>query len=166
MDLQEQIDALKAEVAELRRQILAGPPRLGPRPPTPAETAAATERLVDAVKKAQHEHETDEQGRQICTTSGEAPSTVRADQRAEGNSGQHKSYLVLCEEERKKGFVRPYRDKYRHAKCGAVTTMARSLSETYARDPLFYDATLCVTCNKHYPVSEFVWTADGEAVGS
>lgn len=166
MDLQEQINVLKAEVAELRRRMWIGSPRLGPRPPTPEDTAAATERLVEAVKQAQHEHETDEQGRRICTTSGEAPSTVRAAQRAEGNSGQHKSYLVLCEEERKKGFVRPYRDEYRHAKCGAVTTMGRSLSETYARDPSFYGSTLCVHCNEHYPVSEFVWTADGEVVGS
>jgi hypothetical protein len=113
-----------------------------------------------------HEHETDEEGRQICTTSGEAPSTVRSQQRQDGNTGQHASYIVLCEEERQKGFVRPYRDKYLHAKCGTVTTMGRSLSETYARDPAFYGSTFCVNCNAHYPVSEFVWTADGAQVGS
>ena len=61
-----------------------------------------------------HEHELDEQGRQICTTSGEAPSDTRAKQRTEWNIGQHSSYIVLCEEERQKGFVRPYRDEYRH----------------------------------------------------
>ena len=138
-----------------------------------------------------HEHETDEQGRQICTTSGEAPSTVRAQQRAEGNTGQHGSYIVLCEEERQKGFVRPYRDAYKHVGrleriisdgreradqtheyehrvggCGAVTTMGRALSETYARDPHFYGFTFCCHCFAHFPVSEFVWTADGEQVGS
>ena len=59
-----------------------------------------------------HEHEQDRQGRQICTTSGDAPSKVRAEQVEE--VGQHKSYLVLCEEERQKGFVRPYRDAYKH----------------------------------------------------
>lgn len=134
-----------------------------------------------------HEHETDEQGRQMCTTSGEAPSAVREKQKAEGNTGQHSSYIVLCEEERQQGFVRPYRDRYRHlgreettddpkfgggtrlirvGGCGAVTTMGQSLSETYARDPKFYGATFCVGCNAHFPVDQFVWTADGQQVGS
>lgn len=113
-----------------------------------------------------HEHEQDEQGRQICTTSGEAPSAVRAKQRTEGNGAQHSSYIVLCEEERRKGFVRPYRDAYKHLTCGTVTTMGRALSETYARDPTFYGATFCVRCNAHFPVDQFVWTADGEQVGS
>ena len=114
-----------------------------------------------------HEHETDDLGRQTCTTSGEAPSAVRAQQRADGNAGQHGSYIVLCEDERKKGFVRPYRDSYRHVGgCGTVTTMGRALSETYARDPSFYGATFCVHCNAHFPVSEFVWTADDQQVGS
>lgn len=153
-----------------------------------------------------HEHETDHDGRQICTTSGEAPSKVRADQTEP--SGQHKSYIVLCEDERKKGFVRPYRDAYKHVGvltpadhafepdtdtrsktegqchicghdgedrnhrlsrvggCGSVTTMGRALSETYARDPKFYGATFCCGCNRHLPVAEFVWTADGQEVGS
>jgi len=44
--------------------------------------------------------------------------------------------------------------------------MGRALSETYARDPTFYGATFCVHCNKHLPVAEFVWTADGLQVGS
>ena len=123
-----------------------------------------------------------------CTTSGDSPDAVRAKQREEGNKGQHSSYIVLCEEERKKGFVRPYRDAYKHVGrlesiindgdygndktvehriggCGTVTTMGRALSETYARDPTFYSATFCVNCNKHLPVAEFVWTADGQQVG-
>ena len=52
------------------------------------------------------------------------------------------------------------------APCGTVTTMGRALSETYARDPGFYGATFCVRCNAHFPVAEFVWTADGQPVGS
>ena len=111
-----------------------------------------------------HEHETDSDGRTLCTTSGEAPSKVRAEQVEP--AGQHKSYIVLCEEERRKGFVRPYRDAYKHAACGTVTTMGRALSETYARDPSFYGATFCVRCNAHFPVAQFTWTADGEIVGS
>lgn len=79
---------------------------------------------------------------------------------------QNKAYLVLSEEERKKGFVRPFRDAYRHSECGSVTTMGRALSETYARQPDFYGATYCVACSKHRPVSEFVWIEDGKRVGS
>jgi hypothetical protein len=127
---------------------------------------------------------------------------------------QAAAYLVLSEEERAKGFVRPYRDAYRHvgihpryttrpltyeervqhgdryvsyepyppeegpvigrfwteaqltSGCNQVTTMGMALSETYARDPKFYGATYCVHCKMHRPVAEFVWTADGELVGS
>lgn len=79
---------------------------------------------------------------------------------------QAEMYLVLSEEERAKGFVRPYRDKYVHAGgCGAFTVMGRALSETYARNPKFYGATYCVGCQMHRPVSEFYWD-DGEIVGT
>jgi hypothetical protein len=121
----------------------------------------------------------------MCTTSGEPVEKVRAEQTE--STGQHKAYIVLCPDERAKGFVRPYRDAYKHVGraepvtddvgipphairrsggCGTVTTMGRSLSETYARDPSFYGATFCCGCNRHLPVAEFVWTADGQQVGS
>jgi hypothetical protein len=108
----------------------------------------------------------------LCSTSGEAPEKVRAEQTE--TTGQHKSYIVLCEDERRKGFVRPYRDAYKHVGraepvtddvgipphtvrrvggCGTVTTMGRALSETYARDPTFYGATFCCGCNRHLPVA-------------
>jgi hypothetical protein len=70
---------------------------------------------------------------------------------------QAEAYLVLSVEERAKGFVRPYRDAYRHDTCGSVTTMGRALSETYARDPKFYGGTYCVKCQMHRPVGEFHW---------
>ena len=79
-------------------------------------------------------------------------------------TGLQKAYLVLSEEERAKGFVRPYRETYRHS-CGARTTMGRALSETYARDPKFYVGTYCTGCGGHFPVGEFKWD-DGEVVGS
>jgi len=79
---------------------------------------------------------------------------------------QHIVYLVLPEEERKKGFVRPFRNMYVHKKCGVETRMGDALSETYARDPNFYGATYCVGCQMHLPVSEFYWSADGTDVGS
>lgn len=100
---------------------------------------------------------------------------------------QAEVYLVLSEEERAKGFVRPLRRAYVHrywldgrtdplptvlttleglGGCGALTTMGLALCETYARQPNFYGATYCVGCSKHRPVAEFVWDEDGERVGS
>ena len=77
----------------------------------------------------------------------------------------HDKYLVLSEDERAKGFVRPVRRTYIHKKCGMATTMGQALAETYACDPKFYGATFCVTCQMHPSVSEFEWE-DGTAVGS
>lgn len=83
--------------------------------------------------------------------------------------GQQQGYVVLAEEERAKGFVRPLRFSYRHLKCGAVTTMSRTLSETYARDPHFYSGTFCCGCRAHFPVGlkgEFVWDGTNDKVGT
>lgn len=104
--------------------------------------------------------------------------------------GQAEVYLVLSEEERAEGFVRPVRRTYVHevmadgsnipkvqtsrkgmliGPCGGVaTTMGRALAETYARNPHFYGATYCVGCQKHLPVGangEFSWE-DGTRVGT
>lgn len=49
--------------------------------------------------------------------------------------------------------------------CGTVTTMGRALAETYARDPQFYGATMCVGCGTHLRVGadgEFVWVENGQ----
>lgn len=81
-------------------------------------------------------------------------------------SGQQREYLVLSEEERAKGFVRPVRRSYQHEKCGTVTTMAQALAETYARNPAFYGSTFCVGCKTHLLVGatgEFVWVENGAA---
>lgn len=83
--------------------------------------------------------------------------------------GQQKAYVVLSEEERAKGFVRPVRRSYVHEKCGVVTTMGQALAETYARDPYFYSGTFCCGCGTHFPVGEdgeFVWDGTSEKVGS
>lgn len=86
---------------------------------------------------------------------------------------QHDTYLVLSEEERAKGFIRPYSEVYIHAKelggCGAVTRMNIELAETYARNPSFYGATYCVGCNMHKRVGvngEFYWDGTTEKVGT
>lgn len=77
---------------------------------------------------------------------------------------QNEAYLVLSEEERAKGFVRPVRTRYIHdprlGGCGAVTTMSLPIADTYARQPNYYGATYCVGCQMHRPVGpngEFVW---------
>lgn len=75
-------------------------------------------------------------------------------------NGQQQDYVVLTSEERNKGFVRPYRDAYRHLKCGKITTMARAIAETYAREPHFYSGTFCTTCRGHFSIGEdgdFTW---------
>ena len=86
--------------------------------------------------------------------------------------GQQEKYLILSEEERAKGFVRPVRRAYRHVACGAVTTMGIALAEKYARDPNFYGGTFCTHCGAHFHLTNgdgqpaFFWHGDGSAVGS
>jgi hypothetical protein len=89
------------------------------------------------------------------------PSDPRLTRGPDPADGPHRQqaevYLVLSEEERAKGFVRPVRRSYWHEACGAVTTMSQDLAETYSRDPHFYGSTYCAHCGKHRPVG-----ADGE----
>jgi len=100
-------------------------------------------------------------------------SPVTADHREIQANGQQKGYVVLSEDERKRGFVRPVRRTYVHVKCGAATTMGQSIAETYARDPHFYSGTFCVGCGAHFPLVDtedvtkynFKWD-DGSGVGS
>ena len=83
--------------------------------------------------------------------------------------GQQEKYLVLSEEERAKGFVRPVRRAYKHLECGAVTKMGQVIAETYARDPSFYGGTFCCNCGTHFPLVKdgeraFIWD-DGSGTG-
>jgi hypothetical protein len=101
-------------------------------------------------------------------------------QNDEAPRSQAEAYLVLSEEERAKGFVRPVRRSYRHVyreqqfegmdpvrvPCGDKTTMGQALAETYARNPKFYSGTYCCACQMHRPLVEFVWVDDGTEVGS
>lgn len=107
------------------------------------------------------------------------------DLKATEPSGMNKKYLVLSDEERAKGFVRPVRRTYVHeymldgsdvplvlttrkgmGGCGAATTMGQAIAETYARDPKFYGATYCVGCKTHLPVAEFHWDGSADKLGS
>lgn len=52
--------------------------------------------------------------------------------------------------------------------CGSITTMNRSIAETYQKSPYFYGATFCVSCSKHLPVGkdgEFVWIEKDGSIG-
>lgn len=85
------------------------------------------------------------------------------------DTGQQRGYVVLSNEERSKGFVRPVRLSYIHDKCGGRTTMGRSIAETYAREPGFYSGTFCAICRAHFPVGldgEFTWDETTEKVGT
>lgn len=93
-----------------------------------------------------------------------APVTV--DHRTIQSDGMQKGYVVLTDEERARGFVRPVRDTYTHKTCGTDTTMGLKIAETYARDPGFYNGTFCCACRTHRPLEEFVWKGTEERVGS
>jgi hypothetical protein len=83
-------------------------------------------------------------------------------------NGQQMDYVILSEDERKRGFVRPVRRTYVHKKCGVATTMGLALAETYARKPDFYGGTFCCGCGTHFtfgqPDGDFTWD-DGSKVG-
>lgn len=121
-------------------------------------TAIDTEPTADAIKKMESKGlTTDPNHPDLGHGSDDKPTE------------QNKVYLVLSDDELAKGYVRPYRDSYIHAKpdgCGAVTTMGLKLSQTYARDPSFYGSTYCCHCSKHLRVAQFRWTADDQVVGS
>lgn len=97
-------------------------------------------------------------------------SPVTSDHREiDPQTGQQKGYVVLSDEERAKGFVRPVRTSYVHETCGAVTRMGLALAETYARQPDFYTGTFCCACRAHFPVGpsgEFVWDGTTDKVGT
>lgn len=100
---------------------------------------------------------------QITLTDG---SPVTSDHREILPNGQQKGYVVLSEEERGKGWVRPYRDSYIHKSCGALTTMSRPIAETFAKNPKFYSGTFCCKCKRHFHLEDFVWDGTDEIVGS
>jgi hypothetical protein len=53
--------------------------------------------------------------------------------------------------------------------CGTVTSMPRSIAETYARSPGYYGSTFCCGCGTYLKVGvdgEFVWDGTTERVGT
>ena len=84
------------------------------------------------------------------------------------SDGQHTDFYVLSPEERKKGWVRPYRDTYKHvSKCNKETKIAaKAICETFAKEPSYYGRTFCTECCDYFPLIEFNWVEDGTEVGS
>jgi hypothetical protein len=130
-----------------------------------ARIRVAVRRVIDEIERA----------RMGLTTDRTSPclKEVRPD-------GQQECYLILSDEERAKGFVRPVRRSYVHVACGVETRMPEAIAETYARNPKFYGGTYCVGCGNHFPlihadpndpsdpeknIQAFLWD-DGTAVGS
>jgi hypothetical protein len=116
IELRREVDALRAEVSALRQRIDSGG-RLGPVPETLEQEAERTKRVADAIAAAMARDVRKDppppvDRTKLCTTDGRSPEEARASQTNE--TGQHASYIVLCDEERQKGFVRPYRDRYQH----------------------------------------------------
>lgn len=91
-------------------------------------------------------------GRPKCKDyDGPAPCPINPE------TGMHRDYWILSDEERAKGFVKPVRRSYIHLPCYCTTTMNIKLAETYATNPWFYNGTFCANCRKHFPLNEFRW---------
>lgn len=130
--------------------------RLGPTPEHKSELAKDREELVKKILE-QAPKLVDRSARQLVSGKPVPEDYSHTEDRGDG---QQKDYVVLTAEERSKGWARPYRDAYRHLKCGKITTMGRAIAETYARDFSFYTGTYCSTCHAHFPIGEdgeFVW---------
>ncbi len=208
--IMERLADIEKRLAAIERANLANMP-LGPNPKQDEELDQDRESIVKQIIESVQAEPVD-RSCQILTDGSPVPedrshTKLRAD-------GQQEGYVVLCDAERAKGFVRPYRDAYRHVGptgprfptrgltaeeherydsygyvqfevypeghkgssigrfwtqkdldrigkgCKKITTMGRTIAETYARDPFFYSGTFCCHCGAHFPVGEngeFTW---------
>jgi hypothetical protein len=161
----DRLDAIEARLAALEAGNLQNV-RLGPNPKQDEELERDRERIVKQIVESAKQAEPIDRSCQVLTDGSPVPEDRSHTELLP--SGQQKGYVVLCDAERAKGFVRPYRDAYKHLKCGRITTMGRALAETYARDPLFYSGTFCSHCAGHFPVGEdgeFVWYEMDGSIG-
>jgi hypothetical protein len=143
------VDEIEQRVAALEQNALSGV-RLGPNPKQDEELEREREEMVRRIVESVPPPA--DRSRQALTDGSPVPvdrshTNLRPD-------GQQVGYVVLSDSERSKGFVRPYRDAYKHLKCGKITTMGRKLAETYSRDPGFYSGSYCSHCAAHFPVGE------------
>ncbi len=117
------------------------------------------------------------------TTDRQDPRLAQTDP----ETGLQSAYVVISDEELAKGYHTPERKANVHiykldgspvptvllnehvrqsGGCGALTTMATAIAETFASDPKYYSATYCTGCRTHLPVGEFHWDGSSERVGS
>lgn len=165
----DRLDAIEARLAAIETNALANV-RLGPNPKQDAELEADRERIVKQIVESAKQAQPVDRSCRVLVSGNAVPEDNSHTELKE--NGQQEDYVVLCDSERAKGFVRPVRRSYKHLKCGSITTMSQSIAETYARDPGFYSGTFCVGCGGHYPIEtygqtgEFVWLDDGSKLGS
>jgi hypothetical protein len=170
-------DQLLARIEELTKRIERleqtgiSQTRLGPQTPDYKADEEAVKKVVSALRDSmqkKREAEVPPVDRNARVLASGLHEVEMPDYRDVKENGQQKDYVVLTADERAKGLVRPVRDAYKHLKCGKVTTMNRSIAETYARDPAFYSGTFCTTCQDHFPVGEdgeFVWYENDGTIG-
>jgi hypothetical protein len=156
----DRLNAIEGRLSKIERVTLPLTP-LGPQKPTleqEAEKARVLTKqflgLKEKIEAAKEVLPVDRSARELVSGKPVPEDYSHTEDRGDG---QQKDYVVLTKEERSKGFVRPYRDAYRHLKCGKITTMGRAIAETLARDPEFYLGGMCVHCGSHFPNEEFVW---------
>lgn len=158
--IDQRLATIEQRLCELERHVFRNE-RLYPRPGKDGERVTAViQRVAEQLPPPPVDRT------QVELTNGAPVPQDRGHAAIEPNTGMQRSYVVLTAEERAKGFVRPVRRAYKHATCGAVTTMGLSLAETYARDPGFYSGTFCATCRSHFPLDQFTWDGTNEQVGS
>lgn len=147
-------NALTSRIAELERAAMLSRP-LDSREPTALELGAEARRVERIVTAAQSQQSTPKDVPPVDRTARVLVSGARVPEdeshRELKVDGQQKDYVVLSAAERSKGFVRPYRDAYRHLKCGKITTMGRAIAETYARDPTFYTGDILRDLPRTFP---------------
>ena len=164
MTIEERLQSIENRLAAIESELAHGR-RLGPQPRDLVPDPTVVERLVESAKEAIAAAEPPEVDRsKRCMLSGNPETPDHRE--INPQTGMQKDYVVLCADERAKGFVRPVRRTYRHKVCNSTTTMDLALAETYARDPGFYSGTFCASCREHRPLDEFVWEGTDERVGS
>jgi len=92
---------------------------------------------------------------------------LTAEEKDRYRSSNYVSYEEYPSDSSKVG--RFWTERQLNSGCNTITTMTQSLAETYARDPNFYDGTMCTHCKAHFPIGEkgeFVWEGTDIKVGT
>ena len=88
----------------------------------------------------------------IQLTDGSPVPSDRSHTEINPKKGMQKGYVVLSPEERAKGFVKPVRRSYVHAKCGTLTTQPRVFMLT---GQLYDEATMARVALAFEQATEF-----------